>query len=588
MDNSQRILSELNWKIVGFAGQGIKGSGEMFSKMMSRMGYDVFDYTEYPSLIKGGHNTYEVYANKDKAYCQAKKADILISLNKNGLVFQKDDLTENSIVLCDLKDEKIDISTMGLKGKVIDIPWFSMVTEVGAERMMANNAALGATIALLDISFDSLVELIREEFGHKDPKIVEMNVNAARVGFDFVSKLGSKLGKVEAIAGKQTKALAGNEAIGLGAIAGGIQFYAAYPMSPSTSLLHYLSSKGPKMGIMVKHAEDEIGVINMALGASFAGARSMVGTSGGGFCYMVEALGFSGVAELPLVVMLAMRPGPALGMPTWTSQADVLFTIFSSHDEFPKIVLAPGDTQEAFEMTKLALELAEKYQTLVVLLSDKDLSEGRGTITLNQTKYENIRHGFLTDPKLAETGLFPRYYPTPGGVSFRTIPGVSGGNHLTNSYEHDEYGLATEEGVHRVVQMDKRMKKMDLIKREITKQTEVSEFGAQAGLIGFGTNKGVLLKARDNLAKQGVKVNVLNLNWLWPFPDDIVLKFLELNPLSVVVENNATGQLASLITMRLGKKVPLRLNKYDGRPFYSDEIEEFIKQQINNGSESTR
>lgn len=579
-----KILTELNWKIAGFAGQGIKGTGEMFSKLMSTYGYDVFDYTEYPSLIKGGHNTYEVYANAQKAHCQMKKASILVALNKNGLVFHKDDLVENSIVLCDLRDEKIDISTMNLKGRVIDIPWFSMVLEAGAERMMVNNAALGATVALLKIDFADVEKLIRDEFGHKDQKIVDMNIAAARVGFDFIERLNTTLGKVERIPGKEIKSISGNEAIGLGAIAGGLQFYAAYPMSPSTSLVHYLSARSQKTGIMVKHAEDEIGVINMALGASFAGARSMVGTSGGGFCYMVEALGFSGIAELPLVVMLAMRPGPALGMPTWSSQADVLFTIFSSHDEFPKIVLAPANSQEAFEMTRTALDLAEKYQTLVVVLSDKNLSEGRSTIKLDMTKFDNVRHGFMSNPKLSEAGLFQRYYPTPGGVSFRTMPGIHGGNHLANSYEHDEFGLSSEEGSVRIVQMDKRMRKMELIKNEIPKQTETSEIGAQAGIISFGTNKGVMEKAYEELMKQGIKINMLHLSWLWPFPDAQVQKFLDSNPISIVMENNATGQLASLIAMRLGKLMPIRLNKYDGRPFYAEEVVDFIKMQIDHGS----
>jgi len=350
-------------------------------------------------------------------------------------------------------------------------------------------------------------------------------------------------------------------------------------MTPSSSILHILAAKAKEANIVVKHAEDEIGVINMALGASFAGVRSMVGTSGGGFCYMSEALGLSGVAELPLVVVESMRPGPALGMPTWTAQGDIQFIITASQDEFPRFVFSPSDAQEAFELTRLAMDLSEKYQTVAIVVSDKLLSESRFTMELESNQFNNERHGIEDNPQLDQVGFYPRYQDTENGITKRTIPGQANGYHIANSYEHDKFGFGSEEGWVRVEQVDKRAKKFELMKGEILPQY-FEDNGGEMTLVSYGSTKGAVIAARELLEQEGIKVNVLNLSWIWPFPLQQVEEVLGKDIPFAVIEGNSTGQLGKIITMETGIKVNNRLLKYDGRPFYPYEIVQFVKNTL--------
>lgn len=569
--------SELNWKVAGFAGEGIMTTGLLFSKTCARHGWHIFDYTEYPSLIRGGHNTYQVCANKTAAFAQQRDIDLLVALNQNALRFHKDELSENSLVIYDQEDDKIDISSYKLPGKSFDLPMVRLAEESGAKRVMANNVALGASTYLLGLDLEVLKTVISDVFRKKGDEVVNLNVNAAKAGFDYAKENTKQLCEIEKQEDQNLITLTGNEAISLGAIAGGLQFYVAYPMTPASSILHFLAAKAKQGNFIVKHAEDEISSANMALGASFAGARTMVGTSGGGFCYMVEALGLSGVAELPFVIVEAMRPGPALGMPTWTAQADLQFIVTAGHDEFPRFVLTPADGKEAFYLTRKALELAEKYQTLAVIVTDKFLSESRHTVKLSESVFENPRFGFADNPQTDETGFFPRYKEAEDGISPRTTPGISGGMHIANSYEHDEYGFGTEEPQIRKAQMDKRFKKFEAMESEVPEQWHETQPGAGLTLISFGSTKGVIRAAREKLMKDGIPTNMLHLSWIWPFPKHQVASIIEQSPRAVVVEGNSQGQLARLITQETGKLINHQLRRYDGRPFYVEDIVKFVK-----------
>lgn len=576
-----RIPETLNWKVGGPAGEGIMTTGLIFSKTIARHGLKVFDYTEYPSLITGGHNTYQVYASKYFATSQYQKLDVLVALDKPTLELHLDELTENSLVLFDAEDDKIKIEEHSLECKTFNLPMVRLAKESGGSRVMANNVALGASMFLFGLDLSALNGVIQDIFGRKGEEVVQQNHSAAKAGYDFMQQhLGQPLMTFVKEEGKNYFTMTGNEAISLGAIAGGLQFYAAYPMTPSSSVLHVLAAKAKDADIVVKHAEDEIGVINMALGASFAGVRAMVGSSGGGFCYMSEALGLSGVAELPLVVIESMRPGPALGMPTWTAQGDLQFIITASQDEFPRFVLAPADSQEAFELTRRAMDLADKYQTLVIVVSDKLLSESRFTMELETTQFNNGTHGIDENPQLDEVGFYPRYQDTDNGIGKRTLPGQPNGYYLANSYEHDKYGFATEEGWVRVEQVDKRAKKFEAMKSEILPQY-FEDNGGEMTLISFGSTKGAVVAARELLEQQhNIKVNVLNLSWIWPFPVQQVLDVLNKGVPFAVVEGNSTGQLAKIITMETGIKVENNLLKYDGRPFYPYEVVNYVREVL--------
>lgn len=569
--------NDLNWKVAGFAGEGIMTTGLLFSKTCARHGLHIFDYTEYPSLIRGGHNTYQVYANQNKAYAQKRQLDLLVALNKNALIQHRDELTDNSLVVYDQEDDQIDIGKFNLPGKSFNLPMVRLAEEAGAKRLMANNVALGASIYLLGLELEILNNIISDIFSRKGDKIVALNINAAKSGFDFARENTDKLLNIKKQENKSLATLTGNEAIGLGAIAGGLMLYVAYPMTPASSILHFLAANAKEGNFVVKHAEDEISSVNMALGGSFAGARTMVGTSGGGFCYMTEALGLSGVAELPLVVTIVMRPGPALGMPTWTAQGDLQFILNASHDEFPRFVLAPSDAQEAFHLTRKALELAEKYQTLVMLVSDKYLSESRHTLELADTTFTNSRLSFANAPLPDESGFFPRHQETENGISPRTTPGTHNGLHIANSYEHDQYGFGTEDSQTRKNQVDKRFRKLEEMKKEIPKQSLETQPGSSLTLISFGSTKGVLQTAREKLMADGIPTDLLHLSWIWPFPKAQVASVIEQSPKVIVVEGNSQGQLAKLITQETGKIIEHNLRRYDGRPFYAEDIVEFVK-----------
>lgn len=567
---------ELNWKVAGYAGEGIMTTGLLFSKACARHGLNIFDYTEYPSLIRGGHNTYQVLASHKPVHSQKKLLDLLIALNKNALSFHKQELNENSLVVFDQEDDKIDIKDYSLPGIFFNLPMVRLAEESGAPRVMANNVALGASMFFLGLDIEILENLIKDIFGKKGEAVISLNKKAARSGYDYAQQNGKPLKTFEKKDQGSRITITGNEAAGLGAIAGGLHCYIAYPMTPSSSVLHYLAAVAKKAGIVVKHAEDEISVVNMALGSSFAGARTMIGTSGGGFCYMTEALGLSGVAEIPLVVYEAMRPGPALGMPTWTAQGDIQFLINASQDEFPRFVLTPGDGEEIFTLTKEALTLAEKFHTLVIIATDKHLAESRHTFSIDNPRFAHQRYSIENNPEPDETGFFPRYKDTETGVSPRSLPGTAGGIHVANSYDHDQYGLATEVASTRTTQMEKRFKKQEKMKEVVPQQFYEEQDGAQITFISFGSSKGAIKAAREQLNSQNIFSNQLHISWLWPFPSDQVKRVIESSSSTLIVEGNFEGQLSKLITQETGILLNNHLRKYDGRPFYPEEIVDHV------------
>jgi 2-oxoglutarate/2-oxoacid ferredoxin oxidoreductase subunit alpha len=569
---------QLNWKVAGPAGKGIMTTGLIFSKTCAAHGWEIFDYAEYPSLITGGHNAYQVLASQDQAVSQQQRLDLLVALDESTLDLHLAELDDDSLVILDAKNLK---STYSGSGQAIDVPLQDLALEKTQDKLMANNVALGASAALLGLDLKLLKKIIKHVFDKKGAKVVQLNQLAAESGFEYVQKTypqfqASPIKKNS----QQLLTMTGNEAISLGAIAGGLQFFVAYPMTPASSILHILAAKAKQADIVVKHAEDEISVINMALGASFAGVRAMTATSGGGFCYMTEAIGLSGVAELPMVIIESMRPGPALGMPTWTAQGDLQMVISAGQDEFPRIILASGDATEAFEQTRLAFQLAEKYQLPVILLSDKYLSESRFSLKLESEKFTNQRFGFTDKPQADENGFFPRYKIAKNGVSKRSIPGQKNGTHLTNSYEHDQYGIGIESGEIRQQQLEKRFSKQQQIIEEIPPQFMSQQPNSKLVLVGFGSSKGSLIAAAQILKEQNIPVDVCNLSWLWPFPVKQLEKLIKKGQEIVVVEGNSQGQLATLITAQTGYKIKHFLRKYDGRPFYPTEIAAGVKKII--------
>ncbi|MDP2401013.1 MAG: 2-oxoacid:acceptor oxidoreductase subunit alpha, partial [Actinomycetota bacterium] len=382
----------------------------------------------------------------------------------------------------------------------------------------------------------------------------------------------------------------GNEAFGLGALAAGLGLYCAYPMTPASSLLHFMAAHGEDHGVVVKHTEDEIAAMNMVVGGAFGGTRSMCATAGGGFSLMVEAYGFAGVSETACVVGLFTRPGPATGMPTWTEQSDLRFALHASQGEFPRVVLAPGDHDEAFHLTWQAFNLADVLQTPVILLGDSYLSDNRRTTAPFDTSAVTIDRGKLVaegdiaehPEALSEDGRYLRYKVTDDGVSVRALPGVIGAQQIVNSYEHDEtgWGAPGEDAATRLAQNEKRMRKLELARTLVPAPARFGPAEADLSILLFGTTKMPVLEALNWLEAEGVSVNVMQIVTVWPFPAEEVAAFLSSARKTAIIEGNATGQLQGLVREQCLMDVDHTLHRYDGRPFSPEQVHAWVKEVL--------
>lgn len=566
-------MTTFNWKIAGFAGEGIKIAGLIFSKTCFKHGLYVHGYTEYPSLIRGGHNTFQVLASSEQTLAPQTQLNLLVALNQNGLKKHQAELNKQSLILTDAQLNQDFLKNFAFKNQLVDIPLNQLVQQAGGSHLMINIVAVGASCFFLGLNLTILKQIIDKSFAKKGTVVVKLNQKAAQAGYNYAEKNYPALALHQSLPVVKKQAslfLTGNQAIALGAIAGGMKFYTAYPMTPATSILHFLAAKAKSADLAVRHAEDEIGVINSAIGAGFAGVRSMVATSGGGFSLMTEGLGLAGISETPVVIVNSMRPGPASGMPTWSGQGDLLFSINASQDEFPRIVLTPGDPEEAFNLTKSAHNLAEKYQLPVIILADKYLSESYFTVPKFKTVHQNQRFALAETKKRSARKPFPRYQSNHSGISLRSLPGQPGGIHLANSYEHDQFGYATEESDVRRQQVDKRQRKVARLfaNKDIIKPRLFGPKTASRTLVSWGSNKGAILQAMRRLKD----LNFIHFSWIWPFPKQEFIHLVQSCNNLISLECNSTGQLNRLIREQTGISIKHQLLQYDGRPFYAEEI----------------
>ncbi|MBI2134276.1 2-oxoacid:acceptor oxidoreductase subunit alpha [Candidatus Woesearchaeota archaeon] len=559
------MASIVQWKIGGEAGFGIMTAGAIFSKACSRGGLHVFGYSEYPSLIRGGHNSFQAAVSEEKVGCQVTPVNVLVALNRETVDLHKGELSREAAVIFDPDKTSVD-KMPGFK--LVPVPFARIATETAGLELMSNNVALGASVAVLDYDIGLLLDVIRDQFKGKGEDVIRKNTESANAGYEYVKKNfpGKFKYKIQRAKSPAKILMTGNEAIGAGAIAAGCKFYSGYPMTPTSGLLHFMASQERKYGLIVKHAEDEISAINMAIGAAHTGARSMTATSGGGFCLMVEGLGLAGMTETPLVIAMGQRAGPSTGLPTWTEQSDLKFVLNASHGEFPRIVLAPGDVEELFYSTVKAFNLAEKYQTPVIIMYDKHIAESHCTV--DSIESVEIEEGL----KVGEnTPGYKRYQFTKTGVSPRAFPGQKGNFFIANSDEHDEKGHSTESAELRKAMVEKRMRKLE--HAEIDSCRLHGPKKAPITLIGWGSTKGAIKQAMERLASKGVKANFLQMTCISPFPEKMVSAILKGKRPKLIVENNYSGQLAFVICEHTGIQVSHKLLKFDGRPFYPEEIE---------------
>ncbi len=558
------------WKVGAPAGQGVMTTGLLFSKLCARSGGHVFDYAEYPSLIQGGHNTYEVFCDVKPVSNRQWQVDYLVCLDKITLEEHEHRLSDASIVLFDPAMTEIPKDAEYI---AIPLPIKDLLAELKTNSIMANMIALGASWALVGGKQELLIDLIAEQFGRKGEEIVAANQNCAARGYDEVT---AQSPKVTSFPWKESVEapliMGGNDAFSLGAAAADCRFYASYPMTPSSSVLATLAAWQKTTNMVVRHAEDEVGVISEALGASFAGVRAAVGTSGGGFALMTESLSYSGIAEIPIVVFLSQRPGPATGLPTWTEQGDLLFACYAGHGEFPKIVLAPGDVTEMLELSKQAFDLADIYQTPVIVLSDKFLSESR--MQLDRTVAEQV---MTTKPNYGRTIHNPselpylRYKVTDDGISERLIPGATGTYYQANSYEHLEDSHTTEDPEERTKQVEKRLQKQQTYLENHWQMPTIdgSLDGAKYVFVTWGSSKLVVQQARQLMEEPTAHIHFTH---VYPMDREKIATLFAAKRHYVLVENNATGQFGTLLRSESGVDIKHTIHKYDGRAFYSEEI----------------
>ncbi len=570
-------MVNVNFMIGGEAGQGVQSAGHVLGKILARGGYHVFADQDYESRVRGGHSFFRVRASDTEARAISEVVDVLIALDKESIDLHQKEMTNQGVIIFD--GDKV--KNTGGNSSLFSVPLERIALESGKNKLTINTVALGAALALASYDKQILSNVVSEYFGAGD--VGKENVAAITAGYDYV-KANFKIAfshNLTPLGDNRRMLLSGNEAIALGALAAGCKFMAAYPMTPATSIMEYLASKGKDFGIVVVQPEDEIAAINMIVGASFAGVRSMTATSGGGFCLMVEGLGLAGMTETPIVAVLAQRAGPAIGLPTRTEQSDLEFAIHASHGEFPRAVLAPASVEDAFWLTVKAFNLAEKYQTPVILITDQYLASSYATADKFDLSQVTIDRGILlSKEQLAKLGEYKRHQITESGISPRAIPLEGGALVVTDSDEHNEEGHLIEDAETRTAQMLKRMRKTEGLRKEIREPRVYGAAKPEITLLGWGSTYGAIREAVDLAMKDGLAINLVHLSEIWPFPVEATARALQQAERIIAVENNATAQLAHLLRAETGYQVTDKILKFDGRPISPAHILKQLKQEV--------
>jgi len=525
-------MVDLNVVIAGAAGEGVQTIGDVFADTIMAHGYAVFAWQEFESRIRGGQNSYSIQISEEPLNAPHMSADVLLALNQ-GAVNKYEPL---------IKPGGILVAQQSTRQKMITIPFAEIAQKELGNKIYTNTIAVGALVAAIGMELEVLYQVLTQKFNHKGDKVVTENRMAAEKGYQLARegckdicpwRLPRRNARFALIAGK--------EALALAAVQAGCRYMAAYPMSPATDIITILAQHEKELEVFTEQAEDEIAAVNMAIGASFGGARAMTATSGGGFALMVEALSLAGMIETPLVVVLAQRPGPATGLPTRTAQGDLLFAVNAGHGEFPKMVVAPSNIIEIFEKTIRAFDLADKYQLPAIVLTDQFLLDSR--FSVNEVDLvQRAPEFYLADPSKIQD--YKRFQVTDSGISPRLYPGQSAHLVTADSDEHDAGGHITEDLSGTVpAMMEKRLAKNRGLKAEIKPPEEIHIDQAQTVMVGWGSSRQAILEALENLNADGVQVGMIHFTDLWPLPE---YSFPQ-GKRYWSVENNATSQLARLL-----------------------------------------
>lgn len=549
--------------IGGKAGFGIDKSGLIIAKILNQLCYRVYIYRDYPSVIRGGHTFSIVRAAKVRIATHLEKIDFLLALNQDTMNFHEDRLKENSVVIYD--SDSVEPGNLPSEIKAIGIPIAKIIKEENASEIMRNTCIISAFAKVAGISLDTLEMVLKKEM----EKEIELNLKVSRRGYDAVGMAV----KIEPLVQPILPLISGNQAIGLGLIKAGLKTYIAYPMTPSSPILHFLADAAKDFGLKVIHPESEISVILMALGFAYMGEKTAVGTSGGGFCLMTEGLSFAGMSELPIVIIVGQRPGPSTGLPTYSSQTDLHFVLNAGQGEFCRFVVAPGDTEEAYFWSAKALNISWKYQIPSIILSDKNSGEGIFNFDIDSAGEIKEETPVMWD----KNSPYKRYLNTENGISPLAFLPEKETVIKVNSYEHDESGITTEDPFITKKMQEKRIRKISYLLSELEGYETIKVYGkkdSSVAVLCWGSNKGVAQEAGQVLGLKVIHPLVLS-----PFPVNQFRKALSGVKRLICVENNTLGQLARLIKI-YGFKADEKILKYDGRPFSLDELQTALKKII--------
>ncbi len=585
------MISQLSWKVGGQQGEGIESTGEIFSIAMNRMGYYLYGYRHFSSRIKGGHTNNKIRVSTKPMRSISDVLDILVAFDQETIDLNAHELREGGIIIADAKFNPT--VPEGLKSvRLLVVPLTQIADELGTS-LMKNMVSIGATSAILGIPVENFRNIVEDMFLRKGEKVVEKNMEAIARGFEYVNNLtGGQLPEfqLEKADGKQRLFMIGNDAIALGAVAAGCRFMPAYPITPASEIMEYLIKKLPKFGGTVIQTEDEIAAITMAIGANYGGVRALTASAGPGLSLMMEAIGLAGMTETPVVIVDTQRGGPSTGLPTKQEQSDIMAMIYGTHGEIPKVVMAPTSVEECFYDTVEAFNIAEEYQVPVILLTDLAMSLGKQTVEpLDYSRVEIRRGKLLAGQQLPERGhdeLFKRYELTEDGVSNRVVPGQKYGLHHVTGVEHDQTGRPSESPINRKQQMDKRLKKLNQLASRFPNPVHLDAPHQEADILFVSINSvgGTIEEAKQFLERDGYKVNQAQIRLIHPFPTDVIKPYVEKARKVVVVENNATAQIANLLKLNVGHADKIEsVLKYDGNPFLPSEIYTEVKGLIKHG-----
>ena len=558
---------ELSVTLCGQAGQGIKTIENIMSKILKKSGYNVFTTTEYMSRIRGGFNSTEIRISSKPVMAFVEKINILISIGRKTFGHLEEKIDEDTIVVGEKAETKI-------ANEYIEVPFEKIATEVG-NKIYSNTVAVGLTCGLLGINKELFLNYLEKYFSKFSEKIILENIEAAKKGYSVGEELSLEKIRINIPVNHEIDSqiiLDGSEAVSMGAIAGGCKFISAYPMAPSTGILKFLAKEGKKFDIIAEQAEDEIGAINMCTGAWCAGARAMVTTSGGGFALMGEGLSNAGIMEIPIVVHLAQRPGPATGLPTRTVQGDLELALYSGHGDFPRILYSPRTLQDCFLLTGKAFNLADKHQIIAIILTDSFLVNSTYNIPAESLDFEkvSIEHAFVKTEKDYE-----RYKLTEDNISPRGVFGYGEGLISYDSHEHTEDGHINENFELTVKMQEKRIKKLDDVEIEPPELTGKEDY--KILIVGWGSTYGVIKEALDKINREDI--SFLSFSQVYPLHKSTE-GYMKKAEKVIIVENNLTGQFAKLIRMYTGIEIKNKILKYNGLPFSVEEVVREILKKI--------